>query len=367
MRFSIPRETLLKPLAQVCNVVERRQTLPILSSLLLTVSQNSISLLATDLEIEIAADVFIEDTGEEGKIALPARKLLDICRALPEQASIEFSLHKDRMTLRSGKSRFSLATAQASEFPNVEAMGAARTISLPQSDLRKALEATQFAMAHQDVRYYLNGLMLEQQDGNLTVVTTDGHRLALCRLATTTESTEARQVIIPRKGVQELLHILDGTEDLIELQIGSNHIHIKAANISLTSKLIDGRFPDYQRVIPQGGDKVVRANRQALRQALARVSVVSNEKHRSVRVSLQSDSIKLHTQNIEQEEAEEEISADYQGEPVEIGFNINYLQDAITAITEEEIKIILTDANSSCLVESAENNNPRYVIMPMRL
>lgn len=367
MRFSIQRELFLKPLTHVCSVVERRQTLPILSNLLLQVEQNTLFLLATDLEVEISARIVTEQPDTGGKITLPARKLLDICRALPEQAAIEFALQKDRMTLRSGQSRFTLATTAASEFPNTDAVVTGQCFTLPQRDLRKAIEATQFAMAHQDVRYYLNGLMLEQFEAGLNLVATDGHRLAYCGVTTPMEAGEGRQVIIPRKGVSELLHILEMTDEPVELWLGTNHIKAVVPGISITAKLIDGKFPDYQRVIPIGGDRVITLDRQIFRQALTRVSVVSNEKHRSVRIEVQPDHIKLYTHNLEQEEAEEELPVQYGGEEMEIGFNVTYLLEALSVMEEDTVQLILTDANSSCLLQPQGKTNPKYVVMPMRL
>lgn len=365
MKFTVQREDFLKPLQIVCGVVERRQTLPILSHLLFVVDQGRLTMTATDLEVEIIANIPLTDKVEGGKTTVPARKLLDICRTLPDEANIEISLQKDRIQVRSGKSRFTLAMLPATDFPNVDAISGASSFSIAQNEFKRIVDATQFAMAQQDVRYYLNGLMLELGNGKIIAVATDGHRLALCEAAAKLDFEETRQAIIPRKAVTEMSRLLADTDAPMEIQLGTNHIQFTTPDMSFASKLIDGRFPDYQSVLPKGGDKHVTADRLVLRQALTRASVLSNEKYRSIRFHLMEGVLRLHAHNPEQEEAEEEITVDYHGSELEIGFNATYLLDTLSAIGEEHVRITLSDGNSSCLIQGRDDC--RYVVMPMRL
>ncbi|NIP72529.1 MAG: DNA polymerase III subunit beta [Gammaproteobacteria bacterium] len=366
MKFTATRESILKPLQHVIGVVERRQTLPVLANVLVAAEPERIGLTATDLEVELVAEVALDVEGP-GEITLPARKLLDICRTLPEGAELSVSVSGEKAQLRSGRSRFTLSTLAASEFPSVEEINVAREFTVPQRDLKRLIERTQFSMAQQDVRYYLNGLMLELEKGTLRSVATDGHRLALCELEGAVEAGEAQQVIVPRKGVQELARLLEDTEERAQVQLGSNHVRIQLAGLRFTSKLIDGRFPDYQRVVPQDTDRLVSADRETLRQALVRTSILSNEKYRGVRLQLDNGRLRIQAHNPEHEEAEEEIEVDYQGGELEIGFNVNYILDALNVIPGEQVRLSMSDPNSSCLIEHAESKDCRYVVMPMRL
>lgn len=366
MKFTTTRESILKPLQHVIGVVERRQTLPVLSNVLLVAESERIALTATDLEVELVAEAALDVEGP-GEITLPARKLVDICRTLPEGAELTLSVSGDKAQLRSGRSRFTLSTLAASEFPSVEEINVAREFTLPQRDLKRLIERTQFSMAQQDVRYYLNGLMLELDKATLRSVATDGHRLALCELEGAVEAGEAQQVIVPRKGVQELARLLEDTEEPAQVQVGSNHVRVQLPGLRFTSKLIDGRFPDYQRVVPRDTDKLLNADRETLRQALVRTSILSNEKYRGVRLQLDDGRLRIQAHNPEHEEAEEEIEVDYQGGELEIGFNVNYILDALNAIPGEQVRLSMKDPNSSCLIEHAESQDCRYVVMPMRL
>ena len=366
MKFSVDRETLLKPLQQVIGVVERRQTLPVLGNLLVVVKGNELKLTATDLEVEIQSHINV-DADEPGEITLPARKLVDICKALPEQAGIQISIKDQKAQIRSGKSRFTLATLPAADFPVVVSIKTDSSFSIPQNRLRELIERTQFSMAQQDVRYYLNGMMLEIVSGRLRAVATDGHRLALCDMPLDTRLNEKRQVIVPRKGVQELLRLLESTDEPIEVNVGSNHIGIGNQEIRFTSKLVDGRFPDYDRVVPKGGDKIVVADRELLRQALMRTSILSNEKYRGIRLKLEENILKIQAHNPEQEEADEEIEVEYEGDVLEIGFNVTYLLDVLGNVRSDNIEMTLSDSNSSCLMREPGTEQYRYVVMPMRL
>jgi DNA polymerase-3 subunit beta len=366
MKFSIQREALLKPLQQVIGVVERRQTLPILGNVLLNAGKKQIKITATDLEVELQAQVALTVT-EAGDVTLPARKLFDICRTLPEEAQIDITVKKDRATVTSGKSRFTLSTLPASEFPVIDKIKSAHKFSLPQQELHGLIERTAFAMAQQDVRYYLNGLMLEQAKNLLRAVATDGHRLALCELTTGASEGADQQVIVPRKGVQELQRLLEDNDTPVQVEIGSNHIRITTESLRFTSKLIDGRFPDFQRVIPKDANRLLRISRESLRQALTRTSILSNEKYRGIRLDISKNSIKIQAHNPEQEEAVEELDAVYDEEPLVIGFNVTYLLDVLHVLDCDEVEMYLSDANSSALMNAPGTTNCRYVVMPMRL
>jgi DNA polymerase-3 subunit beta len=366
MKFTVNRETLLKPLQQVIGVVERRQTLPVLGNLLVVAGNDGLQITATDLEVEIQSRVTIE-TQEAGEITLPARKLVDICKALPENASIQLSIKDQKAQIRSGKSRFTLTTLPAADFPLVEPLEGDCRFTLSQSRLKELIERTQFSMAQQDVRYYLNGLLLEIANTRLRAVATDGHRLALCDMPADVKVSEPRQVIVPRKGIQELMRLLESSDETVQIDVGTNHIGISNATIRFTSKLVDGRFPDYDRVVPKGGDKLVVADRELLRQALSRTSILSNEKYRGIRLNLEKNNIKIQAHNPEQEEADEEFEVEYEGSGLEIGFNVTYLLDVLSSIRSEKVEITLSDSNSSCLVREPGSEQYRYVVMPMRL
>jgi len=366
MKISISRDAILNPLQMVNSVIERRQTLPILSNVLLSVKNNTLSLTGTDLEVEIINSCSIENA-EEGDTTLPARKLLDICKALPEGAHLEILIDQDRATLKSGRSRFSLSTLNATEFPSIDALISPFEFSLPQKVFKKLIEQTQFCMAQQDVRYYLNGLMLELSNNQIIAVATDGHRLAFCQSDAQLNPAETRQVIVPRKAVNEISRLLEDTDDEINISLSENHIRINFSNIIFTSKLIDGKFPDYQQVIPQKCDNEVKSSRDNLYQAFHRTSVLSNEKYRGMRLQLSENQLQATVHNPEQDEAEEVIEVNYSGDDFEIGFNVAYLLDALSAIKSDEVVMQLTDSNHSCLLFGSDDIDSKYVVMPMRL
>lgn len=365
MKLSAPREAFLAPLSAVTGVVERRQTMPILANVLIVAREGRVTMTATDLEVEMVAAAQV-NIGEEGEVTVPGRKFLDICRALKEGAGVELSVSGEKATVKAGRSRFTLATLPAAEFPTVDDIQPRGTLTLPQADLRRLLEKTHFSMAHQDVRYYLNGLLLEMADGMLRAVATDGHRLAMCETAVPGDPGGSHQVIVPRKGVLELQRLLGDSGEL-ELAIGSNHIRAQVGDILYTSKLIDGRFPDYQRVIPKRSEKNITADREYLRQALSRVAILSNEKYRGIRLDLGPDTLGIQAHNPEQEEAEEQVEVKYDGDEMEVGFNVNYLLDALGALDGEEVRVQVTDPSSSCLVWDESTEGCKYVVMPMRL
>jgi len=365
MKFNIDRDVLLPVLQTVSGVVDRRQTLPILSNLLFNLETNSLSVTATDMEVELIVkiEVPLEQTGE---LTLPARKLFDICRALPQESKLQFEVKNDRVLIKSGRSRFTLASLPAPEYPVIDITENIAVFSIKQKRLDQLLTNTQFAMAQQDVRYYLNGLLLEISTDKLRAVATDGHRLALDETEIKTTIEEPIQIIVPRKGITELTRLLqDETE--IEIQVSTNHIRIKNTNTCFTSKLIDGRFPDYKRVIPELSNTPVLADREELKNSLTRASILSNEKYRGVRIMLSSNSLRALAHNPEQEEAEEELEVQYEGDELEIGFNVSYLLDTLSIIKSDKVKLSVLDANSSCLVLPEDETNCQYVVMPMRL
>ncbi len=366
MKLSTLRESLLKPLQAVIGVVERRQTMPILSNVLLTAKNGGLTVTGTDLEVELVAESTVEKLDVPGEITVPGRKLLDITRALAEGAKITVNLEGDRLVIKAARSRFVLSTLPAAEFPLVEKIDAATRLRLPQAEVAKLLDKTQFSMAQQDVRYYLNGLLIETTKRRIRAVATDGHRLAFCEIPIENQEVTSGQVIIPRKGVLEL-HRLLGAGEEIELAIGSNHVRANLDGIRFTSKLIDGRFPDYERVIPSSKASTLTADRDILRAALQRAAILSNEKYRGVRLELGKGMLRIQANNPEQEEARDEIEVEYDGDSIEIGFNVTYLLDAIAAIDGNQVEIDFVDANSSCLIRASKDSHAKYVVMPMRL
>jgi DNA polymerase III subunit beta len=365
MKLTAAREDILAPLQSVIGVVERRQTMPVLANVLLSVRDNRLSITGTDLEVELVATSQVS-VQQAGDITVPGRKLLDIFRSLPEKTSVTLSTEGERVSLRAGRSRFTLSSLPAAEFPVVEEINAQQTLTVEQGEFRRLIDKTHFSMAQQDVRYYLNGLLLETDGKSLRAVATDGHRLALCEMALKEQTRTGQQVIVPRKGVLELQRIL-GTGGNVELAIGTNHVRAQIGEIRFTSKLIDGRFPEYGRVIPANPTRRVEADREVLRQALQRTAILSNEKYRGIRLTARPDLLMVQAHNPEQEEAEDQVEVSYQGEEVEIGFNVNYLLDALSAVEGDKVEIGLTDANSSCLIHAPGEVHTRYVVMPMRL
>src|SRR5499425_1707583 len=304
--------------------------MPVLANVLFAARDGRLHITGTDLEVELVAASAVS-VQQPGDITVPGRKLLDIFRALPEKTNVTLSTEGERMSVRAGRSRFTLSTLPAAEFPLVEEINAQQALSVSQGEFRRLIDKTHFSMAQQDVRYYLNGLLLETEGTSLRAVATDGHRLALCEMELAGKAKTSQQVIVPRKGVLELQRIL-GTENDIELAVGTNHVRAQIGDIRFTSKLIDGRFPEYGRVIPSSPPRIVEADREALRQALQRTAILSNEKYRGIRLTARPDLLTLQAHNPEQEEAEDQVEANYNGEEVEIGFNVNYLLDALSAI-----------------------------------
>ncbi|KMV74338.1 MULTISPECIES: DNA polymerase III subunit beta [Erwiniaceae] len=366
MKFIVEREHLLKPLQQVSSPLGGRPTLPILGNILLQVTENCLSLTGTDLEMEMIARVGLTQAHEVGATTVPARKFLDICRGLPEGAEIHVTLDGDRILVRSGRSRFSLSTLPAGDFPNLDDWQSDVEFTLPHATLKRLIDATQFSMAHQDVRYYLNGMLFETEGDELRTVSTDGHRLAVCAMSVG-QSLPHHSVIVPRKGVTELVRLLDGSETPLQVQIGSNNIRAHVGDYIFTSKLVDGRFPDYRRVLPKNPDKTLQSGCDVLKQAFARAAILSNEKFRGVRLFITQNQLRITANNPEQEEAEEILDVDYQGSDLEIGFNVSYVLDVLNALKCENVRLLLTDSVSSVQIEDVASPHAAYVVMPMRL
>jgi DNA polymerase-3 subunit beta len=366
MKIITNRENLLEPLQQIAGVVERRQTLPILANILVNISNGSMNLTATDLEVELKTKTEAVCDGEVD-FTIPARKMLDICKSLPEKAQIAITVDGDKAKLTSGRSRFTLSLLPARDYPVIEPTASNSVFKIKENVLKQLIERTQFAMAQQDVRYYLNGMLLELREGDIRTVATDGHRLAMSERKSSIPSDIDMQVILPRKAVLELSRLLDDHENDIQVELSNNYIKVILNNAVFTSKLIDGRFPDYKRVMPADSDKLVKLDKALFKQSLTRASILSNEKYRGIRFSIESGLLQLQAHNPEQEEAEEELEIDYSGEELKIGFNVGYLLDAIGAISENEVVIELKDSNSSALIYGENNNESRYVVMPMRI
>ena len=366
MNIQINRETLLKPLTSVTSIVEKRHTLPILSNLLLEVKQNKIHLTATDLEMQISLTVDSVTSGDFST-TLSAKKLLDICRSLPDNAEINMSTTESRITLKAAKSRFNLQTLPAADYPVMTKTQANSTlVVLAQRELKDLLKQVEFAMAQQDIRYYLNGLLFEIAANKLNIVGTDGHRLSF----TSTElkqNYEKQDVILPRKTVVELIKLLDDSEDEVQIELASNQVNFSFANLKLISKVIDGKFPDYNRVIPVGHQNTFSVERLNVLLAMQRASILSNEKYRGIRMVLSNNNLKLISTNSDQEEAEEEMEINYSGDALDIGFNVTYLIDVLNNTNSDQANFSFADANSSCLITIPNNPNYKYVVMPMRI
>ncbi|MBK1641368.1 DNA polymerase III subunit beta [Chromatium okenii] len=366
MEFTVNREILLPALGKVTGIIERRQTLPILSNLHLVASDNQVTLTGSDLEIEVktALPVALETAGE---ITLPARKLVDICRSLTEGSEIRLRMKEDRCLVTSGRSRFTLGVLPATEFPLMAAVQDGFEFAITESVFKRLLDKTAFSMAQQDVRYYLNGILLDFNPATLTVVATDGHRLAKFTSDVVVNMTDARQVIIPSKTVLELRRQLSNSDGDVTIILGEKSCHMVIGNLTMTTKLIDGRYPEYERVIPHNLTEVAFLKKDELKRALARTAILSNEKYKGVRLNFDPGTLKLQAQNPEQEEAEEDIELEYNSDSIAIGFNVSYLVDVMNVIDGNEVQVQFQDANSSSIWRGRNADDEAYVVMPMRI
>jgi DNA polymerase-3 subunit beta len=362
----IDRDALLKPLQAVSGIVERRHTLPILANVLLEPKDGRVEITATDLEMQITAVADL--AGKDAHATtVAARKLQDLLRALPDDATLSVDTSGNKMTVRAGRSRFNLQTMAAGDYPRIS-LGTEQlqTLSLPQKNLRALLKRAEFAMAQQDIRYYLNGMLLVIDKSSLQAVATDGHRLSWASLAIDGDFSR-QEVILPRKTVLELGKLLADSDDPVTLDILANQVRFRFANVELVSKVVDGKFPDYNRVIPTGHGKLIELDRLELLSALQRAAILSNEKFRGVRLVLSGDTLKIICTNAEAEEAEEELEVAYKGDPLDIGFNITYLVDVLGNLASERVNLAFGDANSSALVTMPGRDDYKYVVMPMRI
>jgi DNA polymerase-3 subunit beta len=367
VKIEISRNELFSVTSTVAGVVERRQTLPILANVLIEAEGDQVTLSATDLEVGICARGSAK-VSEAGGLTVPARKLIDFCRSLPEDAVIKIRSDGERCVVASGRTRFTLSSLPAADFPSLAVEDGLRQLQLPAGDLKRLLEKTAFAMAQQDVRYYLNGVLLEFSEDGVTAVATDGHRLSRYFLALPGATTDGvEQLIVPAKTVIELRRLLSDDDTMVTFSWGQRTLTVIQADAVLTSKLLEGKYPEYQRVIPKGLPRQVLLDRDAMRVALQRAAILSNEKYKGVRVSFESDLVRLQAQNPEHEVADDEVAADYDGEKVSIGFNVNYLVDVLQSIDEREVEVNLQDADSSSIWRGKGREEESFVVMPMRL
>ena len=348
-------------------IAERRQTIPILSNLKIVAKNNTVEITATDLEIQAIIKTNVNKVIEEGETTVSARKMSELCRSLPEDEILEFTLVNGKLTVRSKNFHADFATLSADDFPMLETSEESIDLSMPSSLLKRLLIKTQFCMASQDVRYYLNGLLIEHKNSKFSAVSTDGHRLALAHTELKLEGSNEIRVILPRKAVLEISKILPQDDSLVEISIGSTSVRIKQNNLDFTTKLIDGKFPDYEKVFPTNDPDTMTISRELLQSALTRSSVLSNEKYKGVKFNLAGNILKLTANNPEQESAEEVLEVNYSGKDTEIGFNISYILEALTAIETKDVEMLFYGEESSCVIKEPKNNLDKYVIMPMRL
>lgn len=366
MKFSISKLELFTPLQQVVGVVERKQTHEVMNNLLFVATDEYLEMVGTDNEVELKTRIPLM-VAEPGRTTIPARKLFDICRSLNDQARLDFDIDGDKARVRCGKSRFTLATLPTDEFPLIDPLIEAQEVSVPQNELEKAIKRTSFAMAQQDVRYYLNGLLLELSEGELCCVSTDGHRLALHRTPVDIHIQDPVSAIIPRKAINELSRLMDGSDTSIELKLTGKHLQITLGGLQMTSKLIDGNFPDYEKVIPLESTNVATIDREVFKQALSRSAILANETYKGVRLTLENQILGIETNNPKHEEAEDEIEIEYNGEPIEIAFNVVYLLDVLNAMDTEMAEMNIKNNTSSMVIHPNGDKRSTYVVMPMRL
>ena len=362
------RDAILRPLLTVAGIVEKRHTLPILANILMTKDAGRVSFLASDIEIQISTTAELSQSEDQAAMTVSARKLIDILRALPENIPVTVKLDDRRATIQAGRSRFTLQTMPVDDFPTVNtARDWPASLTLPQKQFRHLLQMVHFAMALQDVRYYLNGLLLVADGEVLRVVATDGHRLAYCDTEVSGAAMTHRELILPRKSVLELMRLLGDSADLLAIDLADNQARFRFGEVEFVSKLVEGKFPDYQRVIPTSHSRKLVASREALAASLSRASILTSDKFRGVRLTLEPGSLGIQASNTEQEEAQEEVETDYAGERLEIGFNVGYLQDVLGNLKTEQIQIEFGDASTSALFSVPGESQFKYVVMPMRI
>ena len=369
MKFSIDRDIFLPAIQSVIGAIERRQTLPILSNVLIQVLNKEIIITATDLEIELKNTIPLEGDFDNFEFTLPARKIADICKNIEEGSSITFKVTEENTTITTNRSKFTLAVLPSTDYPKIDTLNSSSNFSIEQNTLRKIINNVSFAMAQQDVRYYLNGVLFDLNNERISAVTTDGHRLALSETKIISSVNEEKQIILPRKTVIELQKILGNSLYMVNINIDSNHIQFNIGNIILTSKLIDGKFPDYKRVIPSNNDKLAKINKDGLRNALVRSSIISNEKFKGAKFNFSNNLLIIETQNSERENSKEELVIEYNSDELTIGFNISYILDIVNISHDECVNFELKSTDTSCVIRMTENEEIQsiYVVMPMRI
>ena len=369
MKLTISRDTLLEQINHVVGAIEKKHTKKILENIYVSVLNNKMHFLGTDLEIELSSTIDMQSE-VEGTITTSAKKILDICKALPPECFILMETDENRLYLKGVRSRFELTTLPSDDYPLLDDISFNAEIKIPENILKGLFDRTAFSMANQDVRYYLNGLYLDIAENSIKTVTTDGHRLAVCEYTgdESVGSELSNSIIIPRKGVLELSKLLDASSELpLTLYISDNHIRVQKGNIRFTSKLIDGKYPDYQAAIPASSTYHIELDRLVFRDTLARVAILSNEKFRGIRLRFYNGIMTLHSTNPEKEMAEEEIDVNYDGELLEIGFNVSYLLDAVNHINAETVVLHISNPDSSALLSAKDDDSTKYVVMPIRL
>lgn len=366
MKFNINREEILLPLQQIVSVIEKRQTMPILSNVLMVIEDGKLILTGTDLEIQIIAKIDIE-TATPGSITVPARKFLDICRLLPNGSEIKFEQQDDKVKITSSRSRFSLSCLPAENYPEFAESELENRLTISAGKFKKALDKTVFCMANQDVRYYLNGLLFHVSNSKLKLVASDGHRLSIYEDNLDEATGFEARIILPRKGVLELSRLLDDPEAELTVEFSSNNIRIFIKNLVFSAKLVDSKYPDFSRVFQQDFFNPIQIQRQFFKDALTRVAILSNEKFKGVTFDINAESLKISTHNPEHDEAEEELVIEYAGEPLSIAFNAQYLLDAVSNLDSELAVLTIASNASSCFIDEPGDCGYKFIVMPMRL
>ncbi len=368
MKISLSRENLLAVLQTVGGVVEKRQSMPILGNILFQISQGTLTLTASDLEIETRASTELENSEGDFSVTLPAVKLISIVRAIPDGLTIVLDFKEMRCDLSAGRSKFKLSTLPADDFPIIDLTQTDLSFSIQQHQLKQIIHNTAFAMASQDVRFYLNGMLFDINQQTLRVVATDGHRLSTCTTTLETEGLPATQAILPRKGVLELQKLLGDDDSLLSFSIAKNYLTVHFEDTIFTCKLVDGRFPDFNRVIPKDNDQLVQVDKDLFKSLLQRSAILSNDKFNGIRLVLSKNLLTVHAKNSDQDESHEDMGIDYQGTEMEVGFNVHYIIEVLNAMHEQAVPLLMKDANSSCLIDTVSDScSCQHVIMPMRL
>lgn len=366
MKFTIKKKKIIRELQQINNVLSNKPILPILQNFLLEIKQETLYITGTDLEVEMIAKINLNKIYQNNSITVSGRKIFNIFRGLSNESNIKIYIKNENLIIQSNKTRFSLSTLPSKNFPNTKKLIQEKKIKIPQNKLKYLIEKTQFSMANQDVRYYLNGILLETEKKMIKTVATNGHRLAISYLHIN-QDLPTHSIIIPRKGVIEIYKLLEMNDELLKLQIGNKNIKIYVKNFIFTSKLLDGKFPEYRNAIPKNANKILKINRDQLKESLLRASILSNEKFKGFKLCLSKNKLTIIASNPEQEELKELIDVKYDNQNIEIGLNINYTLDVLNVLKCKIIKISIKDENSSVKIEDINNKKNSYIIMPMRL